>query len=108
MLRRAARALLPAGVVEAPKRPVQTPQREWLRNELRDWATSCIEQALQAVGGGWLRRETVRREWDRFCQGAGDNSYYIWQWISIGMIMTDTATNRTTDAARSMALARHS
>jgi asparagine synthase (glutamine-hydrolysing) len=65
---------------------VQTPQREWLRGPLRGWATDCIEHALAARGGTWLDPEKVRAAWRRYCDGEGDNSFYIWQWLSIGLM----------------------
>lgn len=86
LLRRLNASLLPEGVVQAPKRPVQTPQREWLRGPLRGWATDCIEHALAARGGTWLDPEKVRAAWRRYCDGEGDNSFYIWQWLSIGLM----------------------
>lgn len=85
MLREIARELLPTGVVEAPKRPLQTPQREWLRGELRGWANECIENACMTHGNTWLDANSVRREWERFCRGESDNSFYVWQWISLGL-----------------------
>lgn len=85
LLRRIARALTPAEVVEAPKRPLQTPQREWLRGSLRGWAEDRIEAALAGWGAMWLRPEPVRRAWAEYLGGAGDNSFYIWQWVSLGL-----------------------
>jgi asparagine synthase (glutamine-hydrolysing) len=84
--RQVAAGLLPEGVHEAPKRPVQTPQREWLRGPLRAWAGECIEAALAGPCGAWLRPESVRSEWSRYCSGGSDNSFYVWQWISLGCI----------------------
>ena len=77
--------LLPQGVVEAPKRPVQTPQREWLRGPLRGWATEHIEGALDRFGGSWLDSAAVRREWEAYCAGRGDNSFFVWQWIGLDL-----------------------
>jgi asparagine synthase (glutamine-hydrolysing) len=84
-LRQISKQLLPDGVVEAPKRPLQTPQREWLRGPLRRWATECLEDALTAVGGDWLDVRAVRESWRSYCNSEADNSFYIWQWISMGM-----------------------
>ena len=84
--RQIAASLLPRGVREAPKRPVQTPQREWLRGFLRPWADECIEAALAGPGRDWLRADRVRAEWARYCADGGDNSFYVWQWISAGMV----------------------
>jgi asparagine synthase (glutamine-hydrolysing) len=86
LIRQIARKLLPESVVEAPKRPLQTPQREWLRGPLRQWAADCIEQALAAYGGSWLDPAAVRATWSRYCDEADDNSFYIWQWISVGLV----------------------
>jgi len=86
MLRQLAAELLPPNVVEAPKRPLQTPQREWLRGTLAAWAGAEIEQALAAFGGDWLDAEAVRREWTEYLKGGSDNSFYVWQWISLGML----------------------
>lgn len=85
MLREIVKEIVPQNLAYAPKRPLQTPQREWLRGELRDWAASRIENAFTGFGSGWLDRASVYREWDRFCSGASDNSFYVWQWISLGL-----------------------
>lgn len=86
MLRRIAAGLLPQGVVQAPKRPLQTPQREWLRGELRDWAAAQIEHALKGWGADWLDAKTVRAAWQNYQAGESDNSFYIWQWINLGLM----------------------
>jgi asparagine synthase (glutamine-hydrolysing) len=85
MLRDIAKQLVPDNLVEAPKRPLQTPQREWLRAELRDWADECIEDACRKFAGAWLDEKSVKREWEKFCRGANDNSFYVWQWISLSL-----------------------
>lgn len=86
LLRQMARRLLPGGLVAAPKRALQTPQREWLRGPLRPWATACIEAALAAHGGDWLDGPAVRATWQAYCAGAGDNSFYVWQWVNLGLM----------------------
>ena len=85
MLRDRVGELLPRGVVEAPKRSLQTPQREWLRGPLRSWAEGEIERALE-VFPEWLDAGAVRREWRSYCAGEGDNSFFAWQWISLGLL----------------------
>jgi asparagine synthase (glutamine-hydrolysing) len=97
--RRIAAGILPRPLHEAPKRPVQTPQREWLRGPLRDWAAACIESALAGPGRDWLQAERVRSEWARYCSGAGDNSFYVWQWISLGLIGYGEGSSLRTDMA---------
>jgi asparagine synthase (glutamine-hydrolysing) len=90
-LRAIARRLMPAGLVSAPKRPVQTPQREWLRGPLREWADAQIRSALAHVGDRWLESAPVMRAWDEFCTGRGDSSFFVWQWISLGMVSSARA-----------------
>lgn len=86
MLRQIARRLLPAEVGEAPKRAVQTPQREWLRGSLAGWADRCIEAGLEGWGRQWLDAAKVRAEWRAYRDSGGDNSFFIWQWISLGLL----------------------
>jgi asparagine synthase (glutamine-hydrolysing) len=86
LLRQILAARLPGGVVEAPKRPLQTPQREWLRGPLQEWASQLIEEAVSGPSASWFRPNLVQREWARFCAGESDNSFYVWQWISLALI----------------------
>lgn len=86
LLRRLTRQMLPLAVVEAPKRPVQTPQREWLRGPLREWANDCITTAMSAFGGAWFDRQAVQTTWDQYCAQGDDNSFYIWQWLNLGLL----------------------
>lgn len=101
-LRQIAAGLLPKGVVEAPKRPVQTPQREWLRGPLAGWATDWIDFAIQRAGGSWLEPRVVRESWSRYRAGEGDNSFFIWQWISLGLILhlAEERSKRATSTTR--------
>ncbi|MQA28696.1 MAG: asparagine synthase (glutamine-hydrolyzing) [Luteitalea sp.] len=98
LLRQLTEQLLPEGLIEAPKRPVQTPQREWLAGELREWADSTIERGLTAYGGVWLDADAVRAEWRRYCLGGSDNSFYVWQWISVGLFASRPPTRSETNA----------
>jgi asparagine synthase (glutamine-hydrolysing) len=87
LLRQLVRRLAPADVVYAPKRPVQTPQREWLRGPLSGWAEASIEQALSRRPE-WFDAGSVREAWRAYCRGESDNSFYVWQWISLALIST--------------------
>ncbi|MGQ0811357.1 MAG: asparagine synthase-related protein, partial [Nitrospiraceae bacterium] len=84
LLRQIVRPLLPTDFSEAPKRPVQTPQREWLRGPLRDWVETCLRHA-GIEQSGWFDTIQVQKEWDRYLAGESDNSFYIWQWISVAL-----------------------
>lgn len=86
LLRLVACRFLPVGVVEAPKRPLQTPQREWLRGPLKNWAEELIEKALGIYGETWLDSKKVHTSWKAYCDKKSDNSFYVWQWISLGLL----------------------
>lgn len=95
MLRKITQQLLPEGVVEAPKRALQTPQREWLRGPLRDWASDLVEVALDRHGGAWLDTKAVRAAWRGYVDGGSDNSFFVWQWVSLGLMrQTEGAASR--------------
>ena len=86
MLRDITRSLMPKDLSEAPKRPLQTPQREWLKGPLRGWADECIRSGLDGLGRDWLRRDRVLAEWETYCNTDADNSFYVWQWITVGLM----------------------
>jgi asparagine synthase (glutamine-hydrolysing) len=89
MLRKITRDLLPCEVVEAPKRAVQTPQREWLAGPLHDWAQSCIETAFAEYSGAWFN-ENLMQSWQAYSDGQSTNSFYVWQWISLGLTLQNS------------------
>ena len=79
MLRKMASQLMPDTIRLAPKRPLQTPQREWLAHELRDWATEKIRIFSNSDG---VDKTALLMEWDSYLNYGSDNSFYIWQWIN--------------------------
>lgn len=85
MLRDIVRDLLPSRVSEAPKRPMQTPQREWLRGPLRAWTEDMVNGALRGPFGSWLVGAKVKTDLEKFMNGESDNSFYVWQWVSLGL-----------------------
>ena len=100
LLRQLAQRLVPSNIVEAPKRPVQTPQREWLRGGLKMWALDCIQTALLHYDCGWLSGKHVREACEQYFAGGADNSFFLWQWISLGLMIQDrsSGTKAATDS----------
>jgi asparagine synthase (glutamine-hydrolysing) len=82
ILRRAASRLLPDSVRMASKRSVQTPQREWFRNELTSWVRERIDRPA-FWQRGWVEPRAGRRAMEAFFRGEGDNSFFLWQWINL-------------------------
>lgn len=66
-------------IAYAPKRPLQTPQREWLGNELKDYVHESIQQLSS---NPYFQSKGLERLWKDYLHGNRDNSFYVWQWIS--------------------------
>lgn len=66
-------------VALAPKRALQTPQREWIAEELKPYFAEKIEQfsKMDFVDG-----KQVQAIWIDYLNGNQDNSFYIWQWVN--------------------------
>lgn len=71
-------------IAMAPKRPLQTPQREWLAGPLRDWTGQSVENLKT---NPWLNSEKLKKEWENYCQGDQDNSFFVWQWVNSNLIL---------------------
>lgn len=79
MLRDLVKNQLGDSIALAPKRPLQTPQREWISNELNDYFTTQIESFSKL---DFVNEKEVQKIWKEYKNGNQDNSFYIWQWIN--------------------------
>jgi asparagine synthase (glutamine-hydrolysing) len=84
ILRRAAMRFLPKTVCLASKRSVQTPQREWFRNELKPWVRERIDSS-SFWNRGWIDRQRGTKAMEAFFRGEGNNSFFLWQWMNLEM-----------------------
>ncbi len=71
-----------ASVAYAPKRSVQSPQREWLANEWRPLVESVLgsDSFMQR---GWIDPGRAKQTYQNYLAGTQDNSFFIWQWINL-------------------------
>lgn len=84
-LRRIASEYLPDNVVFAPKRALQTPQREWMSNGLRP----LVEESLTMLcDNPWFEADQLKKEWSDYLDGKSDNSFYVWQWINTKQLLS--------------------
>lgn len=90
-LRRIAEKWIGHSLALAPKRPLQTPQREWLRGPLKDWAMAHINCITGPGNPGWFNRTAVLKAWEAYLQGKSDNSFFVWQWINTSMLLGHAA-----------------
>jgi len=87
MLRQIAQKYLQNDIVTAPKRPLQTPQREWLGNELVSFVEEQIEHIAYSPYRKWFDIDMMRQQWQEYKDGQQDNAFYIWQWVSVGLMI---------------------
>lgn len=79
-LRKLAACYLKSEIVLAPKRPLQTPQREWLTEELINWVTSRVMSLKKHT---WFDAKELDKEWHSFLRSNKDNTFFLWQWLSV-------------------------
>lgn len=83
MLREIASEYLANDLVFAPKRPLQTPQREWLANDLKKWVGDCFEIIENTEYSRWFDIVELQKELERYFEGNIQSSFHIWQFISL-------------------------
>lgn len=82
LFRKIALRWTPAEVANAPKRSVQSPQREWLGQGWSDLVLGLIGSA-SFRDRGWIDPERAQEEYERYRLGSRKNSFPIWQWINL-------------------------
>lgn len=73
----------------APKRPLQTPQREWLGEELKEFVDLQISDLLSSNFKGWFCKQSLEKEWENYKNGDNDSSFHIWQWVNLGLLLKE-------------------
>jgi asparagine synthase (glutamine-hydrolysing) len=73
----------------APKRPLQTPQREWLGEDLTEFVSNEINKIENSKYASWFDINTLKEEWEAYKNGKKASSFHIWQWLSVSMFLND-------------------
>jgi asparagine synthase (glutamine-hydrolysing) len=81
MLREIASEYLADDLVFAPKRPLQTPQREWLAEDLKEWVSQCFENIEKSEWTSWFNKEELQKELNLYFGGNMQSSFHIWQYV---------------------------
>jgi len=71
-------------VTYAPKRPLQTPQREWLAMALKPWVTQKVEELKSYP---WFDADQLTKELNAYFNGDQDSSFHIWQWVNTALLL---------------------
>ncbi len=83
MLREIASEYLADDLVFAPKRALQTPQREWLATDLKEWVSQCFAALENSVYADWFNKESLESELRSYFEGNIQSSFHIWQGIGL-------------------------
>jgi asparagine synthase (glutamine-hydrolysing) len=83
MLREIASEYLAADLVFAPKRALQTPQREWLAEDLKVWVAFCFAEIEKSKFSNWFSKEALQKEVQLYFAGNTQSSFHIWQYVGL-------------------------
>lgn len=67
----------------APKRALQTPQREWLSEDLKDFVMDSLRKADDS---GYFKKGSVFKQYETFCSNPVQ-SVNIWQYINFAVLI---------------------
>jgi asparagine synthase (glutamine-hydrolysing) len=82
LFRKVASRLVPEQLASAPKRSVQSPQREWLAREWQQRVTDILESE-SFRNRRWVDPALARNLYSEYAAGAHANSFFIWQWLNL-------------------------
>jgi asparagine synthase (glutamine-hydrolysing) len=89
MLREILKPLVPKDISYAPKRALQTPQREWLAEDLKEFTTSQLKNLETSKFPGWFNHKEIQKEWQRYLDGDNKSSFHIWQWVNASLLFSE-------------------
>jgi asparagine synthase (glutamine-hydrolysing) len=90
MLREIASEYLANDLVFAPKRALQTPQREWLATDLKGWVRQCFEELKLSSYSNWFDVTNLEKELESYFDGNIQSSFHVWQVISLCELLRKT------------------
>ncbi len=73
-------------VVNAPKRALQTPQREWMGKELKAQVEHAIEKLETSQYNDWFDFNEIKVEWHSYQNGNQETSFHLWQWMNFSFL----------------------
>tara|TARA_R110002020_G_scaffold293535_4_gene509055 strand:- start:7873 stop:9612 length:1740 start_codon:yes stop_codon:yes gene_type:complete len=87
-LRELVKDVLPNKLTYAPKRPLQTPQREWFTEDLKPYVDQQVEALKSSPFADWFVHEEIECELQKYKSGERQSSFHIWQWINFSLLST--------------------
>jgi len=90
LLRKIATEIVPKDITLAPKRPLQTPQREWLGEDLKDFVGGQLSALRKSKFQDYFDHQQIQKEWTNYQNGEMQNSFFIWQWINFSLLQQNS------------------
>ena len=90
MLRELTAEFVPFKIAEAPKRALQTPQREWLAEDLKSYVDGRLFILQESSVNEWFDFKCIQKEWEGYQKGDKQNSFYLWQWINASLLLENS------------------
>jgi asparagine synthase (glutamine-hydrolysing) len=87
MLREILKPLVPSTIFYAPKRPLQTPQREWLSQELKAFVEEQLLHLKNTSATDWFDHDEIQKEWKKYLAGDNTSSFHVWQWVNTALLL---------------------
>lgn len=76
-----------SNVTYTPKRPLQTPQREWLGDDLKEFVQERINSIKSSEYKHWFNEKELDLEWSRYLSGDNQSSFHIWQLVNLSLLI---------------------
>ncbi|SDR69491.1 asparagine synthase (glutamine-hydrolyzing) [Christiangramia echinicola] len=89
MLREILKEIAPEEIATSPKRALQTPQREWLGNDLKEMVRDYLDRFKKSGYSDWFDHNEIDKEWHKYLKGEQNSSFHIWQWINAAQLLTE-------------------
>ncbi len=77
LLRQVLYQYVPAQLIERPKMGFALPIDQWLKNELRDWADTLLDET-RLRREGFLNPDPIRQKWQDHLRGKANWQYDLW------------------------------
>jgi len=89
MLREILKPLVSKDISYAPKRPLQTPQREWLAEDLKKFTAYHLKNLETSKFPDWFNHKEIQKEWQGYLDGDNESSFHIWQWVNTSLLFAE-------------------
>lgn len=88
MLREMLKPLVSKDISYAPKRPLQTPQREWLAEDLKPFVEQSLKKLKNSAFSEWFDHNEIQKEWNMYLAGDQKSSFHVWQWVNLSLLIS--------------------